>query len=190
MPCSVANLPVCWTCYSLCARVCAHRSRFAFLLFTTLFCPRSACTAQASFDDRVKFAEEREALINATAADPLAPEARWWMVRSPLFLSLAVSRVLSFPLKLRPAARTRLLLHSCACPCSPIVTVQDVEAPWQCLATCFELAAAMRSPDPRAFVSSLPVQQDGSCNGLQHYAALGRDVVRGPVCRNGRWSDS
>lgn len=25
--------------------------------------------------------------------------------------------------------------------------------------------------------SSLPLPQDGSCNGLQHYAALGRDVI-------------
>eukprot|EP00741_Cyanophora_paradoxa_P022664 tig00021493_g21888.t1 len=49
------------------------------------------------------------------------------------------------------------------------------DAPWQCLACCIELVAALRSPDPRAFVSCLPVHQDGSCNGLQHYAALGRD---------------
>ncbi|GAA5920111.1 hypothetical protein JCM6882_008670 [Rhodosporidiobolus microsporus] len=48
--------------------------------------------------------------------------------------------------------------------------------PWQCLATCFELAAALRSPEPTAFLSSLPVHQDGTCNGLQHYAALGGDL--------------
>lgn len=50
------------------------------------------------------------------------------------------------------------------------------EDPWQCLATCFELAAALRSPDPTQFESSLPVHQDGTCNGMQHYAALGGDV--------------
>jgi DNA-directed RNA polymerase len=50
------------------------------------------------------------------------------------------------------------------------------EDPWQCLATCFELAAALRSPDPTLFESSLPVHQDGTCNGMQHYAALGGDV--------------
>lgn len=49
--------------------------------------------------------------------------------------------------------------------------------PWQCLATCFELAAALRSPNPVEFESSLPVHQDGTCNGLQHYAALGGDLV-------------
>ncbi|GAA6052924.1 hypothetical protein JCM3770_006736 [Rhodotorula araucariae] len=48
--------------------------------------------------------------------------------------------------------------------------------PWQCLATCFELTAALRSEDPTKFESSLPVHQDGTCNGLQHYAALGGDL--------------
>ena len=49
------------------------------------------------------------------------------------------------------------------------------EDPWQCLAACFELKAALESPDPTKFVSHLPVHQDGTCNGLQHYAALGGD---------------
>ncbi|KAK2614558.1 hypothetical protein N8I77_001369 [Diaporthe amygdali] len=49
------------------------------------------------------------------------------------------------------------------------------EDPWQCLAACMELTAALESPDPTKFVSHLPVHQDGTCNGLQHYAALGGD---------------
>lgn len=49
------------------------------------------------------------------------------------------------------------------------------EDPWQCLAACFELKAALQSPDPTKYMSSLPVHQDGTCNGLQHYAALGGD---------------
>lgn len=51
------------------------------------------------------------------------------------------------------------------------------EDPWQCLATCFELVAALDSPDPTGYVSYLPIHQDGSCNGLQHYAALGGDLA-------------
>lgn len=39
-----------------------------------------------------------------------------------------------------------------------------------------ELRAALESPDPHAFMSALPVHQDGTCNGLQHYAALGGDA--------------
>jgi len=50
------------------------------------------------------------------------------------------------------------------------------EDPWQCLATCCELAGALRSPDPTAYESCVPVHQDGTCNGMQHYAALGGDV--------------
>lgn len=33
--------------------------------------------------------------------------------------------------------------------------------------------------DPTTFISHLPIYQDGSCNGLQHYAALGRDQEGG-----------
>ncbi|KAK5059794.1 hypothetical protein LTR84_009677 [Exophiala bonariae] len=51
------------------------------------------------------------------------------------------------------------------------------EDPWQCLAACFELTNALELPDPTKFISRLPVHQDGSCNGLQHYAALGGDVA-------------
>ncbi|KAK8212106.1 mitochondrial DNA-directed RNA polymerase-like protein [Phyllosticta capitalensis] len=51
----------------------------------------------------------------------------------------------------------------------------NAEDPWQCLATCYELKHAFDSPDPTSFVSHLPVHQDGTCNGLQHYAALGGD---------------
>ncbi|KAJ3178838.1 DNA-directed RNA polymerase [Irineochytrium annulatum] len=50
------------------------------------------------------------------------------------------------------------------------------EEPWQLLACCFELADALRSPKPEEFLSRMPIHQDGTCNGLQHYAALGGDV--------------
>ncbi|MCO5591279.1 hypothetical protein L7F22_045260 [Adiantum nelumboides] len=51
------------------------------------------------------------------------------------------------------------------------------EDPFQCLATCMEISNALSSPDVESFISHLPVHQDGSCNGLQHYAALGRDIL-------------
>ncbi|XP_053177815.1 DNA-directed RNA polymerase, mitochondrial [Scomber japonicus] len=53
----------------------------------------------------------------------------------------------------------------------------NADEPWQALACCMEIADAVRSPDPTQFISHFPVHQDGSCNGLQHYAALGRDVI-------------
>ncbi|XP_036090157.1 DNA-directed RNA polymerase, mitochondrial isoform X2 [Rousettus aegyptiacus] len=53
----------------------------------------------------------------------------------------------------------------------------EADEPWQALACCMEIARAVRAPDPAAHISHFPVHQDGSCNGLQHYAALGRDSV-------------
>ncbi|XP_030365054.1 DNA-directed RNA polymerase, mitochondrial [Strigops habroptila] len=53
----------------------------------------------------------------------------------------------------------------------------NTDEPWQALACCMEVAKASRSPDPAAYISHFPVHQDGSCNGLQHYAALGRDLI-------------
>ncbi|CAI2292669.1 unnamed protein product [Caenorhabditis sp. 36 PRJEB53466] len=50
------------------------------------------------------------------------------------------------------------------------------EEPWQTLAACMEIENALRyGHDVKQFPSQLPIHQDGSCNGLQHYAALGRD---------------
>jgi DNA-directed RNA polymerase len=53
------------------------------------------------------------------------------------------------------------------------------DEPWQILASCIELVNAVESGDPASYESSLFVTQDGSCNGLQHYAALGRDIEGG-----------
>lgn len=39
-----------------------------------------------------------------------------------------------------------------------------------------ELRSALESSDPCLFESNFPVHQDGTCNGLQHYAALGGDT--------------
>jgi DNA-directed RNA polymerase len=51
----------------------------------------------------------------------------------------------------------------------------EAEDPWCFLATCFEITAALQLDNPEEFISHLPVNLDGSCNGLQHLAAMGRD---------------
>ncbi|KAI5849215.1 hypothetical protein BZA05DRAFT_402593 [Tricharina praecox] len=51
----------------------------------------------------------------------------------------------------------------------------NAEDPWQCLATCISITEALRSPDPTKYKCQTVVAQDGTCNGLQHYAALGGD---------------
>ncbi|KAF8421296.1 hypothetical protein EV426DRAFT_637859 [Tirmania nivea] len=53
----------------------------------------------------------------------------------------------------------------------------DAEDPWQCLAACYAVKEAMDLRDPTKYMCRLPVAQDGTCNGLQHYAALGGDGV-------------
>lgn len=51
------------------------------------------------------------------------------------------------------------------------------EDPFQCLAACINLSESLKSSSPHSVLSYLPIHQDGSCNGLQHYAALGRDSL-------------
>ena len=53
------------------------------------------------------------------------------------------------------------------------------EKPWQSLAVIYELHDALQSGCPESFQSRISVHQDGSCNGLQHYAALMRDKCGG-----------
>jgi DNA-directed RNA polymerase len=53
----------------------------------------------------------------------------------------------------------------------------DADDPWQALGIMLEIADIEKSDIPHEqYLSSVPVHQDGSCNGLQHYAALGRDL--------------
>ena len=49
----------------------------------------------------------------------------------------------------------------------------DADDPWQFLAFCFEWVKFQAKGE--GHVSHLPVHVDGSCNGLQHLSALGRD---------------
>lgn len=51
----------------------------------------------------------------------------------------------------------------------------ESDDPWQTLACCIAIDEALKCPDPEEYICYFPVHQDGSCNGLQHYAALGRD---------------
>ncbi|CBZ55882.1 DNA-directed RNA polymerase,related [Neospora caninum Liverpool] len=54
---------------------------------------------------------------------------------------------------------------------------QEADDPWQALSALLELKKVLAhgAENSAQFLSRLPIHQDGSCNGLQHYAALGRD---------------
>nr|AOR81605.1 mitochondrial RNA polymerase [Phaffia rhodozyma] len=53
---------------------------------------------------------------------------------------------------------------------------RKADKPLQFMAACHEYVNALRYPNPEEFPSVLPIYQDGTCNGLQYYAALGRDA--------------
>ncbi|RTL93852.1 hypothetical protein EJV44_15365 [Ancylobacter aquaticus] len=53
----------------------------------------------------------------------------------------------------------------------------DAEKPWQALAFCFEWAGFVR--EGFDYESALPVQMDGTCNGLQNFSAMLRDPIGG-----------
>ncbi|XP_027625347.1 DNA-directed RNA polymerase, mitochondrial [Tupaia chinensis] len=117
------------------------------------------------------------ALLEFAEGRPLGPQGLDW---------LKIHLINLTGLKKRESLQARLafanevmddILDSADRPMTGRKWWMEADEPWQTLACCMEVARAMRSPDPTAYVSHLPVHQDGSCNGLQHYAALGRDSV-------------
>ena len=70
-------------------------------------------------------------------------------------------------------------IHRCAADPKNNLEWLESEDPWQALACMFEVSNAVKSGDPENYVSNLHVHVDGSCNGMQHYAAFGRDENAG-----------
>jgi DNA-directed RNA polymerase len=56
---------------------------------------------------------------------------------------------------------------------------EKADKPLQFYAFCMEWSRFIASGRSESFVSGLPIAQDGSCNGLQHFSALLRDEVGG-----------
>jgi len=67
-------------------------------------------------------------------------------------------------------------VHRCAEDPKNNMEWLDSDNPWQTLAAMFELSDALKLDNPEEHISRLHVHIDGSCNGMQHYAALGRDA--------------
>lgn len=53
----------------------------------------------------------------------------------------------------------------------------EADKPFQFLAFCFEYSSYLSNPE--LFRTHIPIQLDGTCNGLQHYSALLKDPVGG-----------
>ncbi|XP_071857685.1 mitochondrial RNA polymerase isoform X2 [Bombus fervidus] len=69
------------------------------------------------------------------------------------------------------------ILDSATKPLTGKMWWKQSEEPWQTLAACMEIANALKAPNVEEYISAFPIHQDGSCNGLQHYAALGKDKI-------------
>ncbi|KAL6260323.1 hypothetical protein P5V15_007854 [Pogonomyrmex californicus] len=70
-----------------------------------------------------------------------------------------------------------LIIDSARNPLTGKMWWAEADEPWQTLAAFKEIDNALQSPNVEEYICRLPIHQDGSCNGLQHYAALGRDVI-------------
>ncbi|KAG5325368.1 RPOM protein, partial [Pseudoatta argentina] len=70
-----------------------------------------------------------------------------------------------------------LIVDSARNPLTGKMWWTKADEPWQTLAACKEIDNALQSPNVKKYICRLPIHQDGSCNGLQHYAALGRDLI-------------
>ncbi|XP_003502602.1 DNA-directed RNA polymerase, mitochondrial isoform X2 [Cricetulus griseus] len=115
------------------------------------------------------------ALLEFAEGRPLGPRGLDW-IKIHLVNLTGLRKRDSLRMRLRFADEVmEEILDSADNPMTGRKWWMEADEPWQTLACCIEVARAVRSPDAAAYVSHLPVHQDGSCNGLQHYAALGRD---------------
>ncbi|KAL1460948.1 hypothetical protein WDU94_012882 [Cyamophila willieti] len=107
--------------------------------------------------------------------NPLGPEGlNWLKIHCINLTGLKKREPVSERLRYANSMLTDIL-DSADNPLSGRMWWADSENPWQTLACCMEIKAALESDNPAEYNSGYPVHQDGSCNGLQHYAALGRD---------------
>jgi DNA-directed RNA polymerase len=117
-------------------------------------------------------------LLSFAEAKPLGEEGLFWL--KVHLANLFGHNKVPFEERAEWAeAHAEQILESVHSPLAGHMWWSTAENPFQALAVCHEIVAALESGDPESFESSLPIHQDGSCNGLQHYAALGRDEEGG-----------
>ncbi|DBB17271.1 TPA: hypothetical protein ACH3X3_014319 [Trebouxia sp. C0006] len=119
-------------------------------------------------------------LLQFADAKPLGPDGLRWLEISVANLYGKGADKLSFNGRVE-FARDHLheIFDSADNPFTGSGWWQEADSPWQLLAVCYDVQAALASGNPETYCSRIPVHQDGSCNGLQHYAALGRDESGG-----------
>lgn len=130
----------------------------------------------ATFGPHPQGSDIQKALLMFAEGVPLGPDGLYWLMiraantagQDKLTMEDRIAWVLENQDQIILAATT---------PLQSTWWAETSDEPWSFLATCYELALALQSSSPEKFVSHLPVPLDGSCNGLQHLAAMGRDPV-------------
>ena len=113
-------------------------------------------------------------LLEFAEGDPLDAEGLRWL-RVHLANTYGVDKV-SFRERERWAEKHYEMILACADDPMECEEWHAADQPWQFLAACF--AFADYSQDAHAVVR-VPVMLDGSCSGIQHYAAILRDEDAG-----------
>ncbi|RVE47325.1 hypothetical protein evm_008006 [Chilo suppressalis] len=120
-------------------------------------------------------ADSARALLKFAKPQPLGPRGLRWLKLHAINLTGEFKRH-TVDERLQHAEKIiNKILDSADRPLNGQGWWMKSEEPWQTLACCMEIANAVRSPNPEEYMCAFPVHQDGSCNGLQHYAALGGD---------------
>lgn len=113
-------------------------------------------------------------LLEFAQGDPLDEDGRDWLLIH-LANCYGVDKV-SFTDRLRWAVDHHDMILACAEDPLDCREWYRADQPWQFLAACFAYADQAENPSATCRV---PVMLDGSCSGIQHYAALLRDEVTG-----------
>ncbi len=118
------------------------------------------------------------ALLVFARGKPLGERGAFWLAVQ--LANLYGHKIEKLPLKKRAQwvqDRREEILDSAARPLEGKMFWAQAEKKWRFLAAAFEWAGYVR--EGPGFVSHLPIAMDGTCNGMQHLSALGRDPVGG-----------
>jgi len=163
-------------------KACLHKlwiankmSKFDAIYFPNQLCWRSRAYPlpshlQPQADDPGR------ALLRFSEGLPLGPDGFWW-------LSVHLANCIGYD-KLPYKERLEKLHEMSTNDLKQIVEDpigRDVwknwDKPWQGLQAANEYVAAIEHGTPEQYVSHLPIAVDGTCNGLQHFSAIGLDPV-------------
>jgi DNA-directed RNA polymerase len=113
---------------------------------------------------------------------PLGPEGLYWlMIHLANVGDFEKTSKKPFVDRVAWVKANEHIIMEIACDPTEALTWTEADKPFLFLAACLEYAAAIESGNPSTFVSHLPVAVDGSCSGLQHYAAMTRCEATAPL---------